>query len=462
MKLHEYCGRSTLPRLPGSKHPSVCPLVQRSATDLCNNRILKFPRGDRKRAGPLARLLIFFGGSERLMKKLITFLSICTTVAILALPVAARTSIAQPDNVIQDPCSTEGKEALYKSFLAKRTDKQDKAYEDAKKYLACPTDQVTEAQQKIIDYLKKFVAKYDEVMQKVNYRTKIYNEQKYAEGYALGKEILATEPENLKVLVDLGANGYLIVPLKNATLTAEALTYAQKALQMIESGKTLDDWQPLTSKEVAVAYLNYTIGTISLEKDPSTALKHLLKAAQFETPLKKSAYTYAYIAGAYETGPYAAQSADYKLKYSGKDETPESKLALANINQLVDRMIDAYARAVALAGTDSKFSAVKAGWNDNLTTWYKFRNNDKTDGMDQMIAGILSKPLPPEPTPLTSLPASSTPAATPAANSGATQSGSGNGAAITTTAPAGANKPAGTTTTPAGAKPTPTPKPDKP
>ena len=398
------------------------------------------------------------------MKKLITFLSICTTVAILALPVAARNLIAQPDNSVQDAaCTPEAKDALYASFREKRTTAQDKAYEDAKKYLACPTTgEVTEAQQKIIDYLKNFVTKYEEAMKKIVYRTKIYNEQKYAEGYELGKQILATEPENLKVLVDLGSNGYLVAPLKNAALTADALNYATKALQMIESGKTIDDWQPLPSKDVAVAYLNYTIGTITLEKDPSTALKNLIKAAQFETPLKKSPYTYAYIAGAYETGPYAKLSEQYKTMYAGKDETPDSKLMLANINQLIDRMIDAYARAVALAGNDAKFASAKTGWNDSLTQWYKYRNGDKTEGMDQLIAGVLAKPLPPEPTPLTSLPPS-TPAATgtPAANSGAAQgngNATGNGVASTTTAPAGTKS----TTTPAGAKPAGTPKPDKP
>jgi hypothetical protein len=379
------------------------------------------------------------------MKKLITFLGICTTVAILALPAAAHTPIAQPDNLVQDPCTTEGKDALYATIRKNLTADQAKAYEDAKKYLACPAgEQVTEGQQKIIDYLKNFVAKYEAASKKNDYRTKIYNEQKYAEGYALGKEILAAEPENLKVLVDLGANGYLVVPLKNAAMTAEALGYATKALQMIESGKTLDDWQPLASKDVAVAYLNYTIGTINLEKDPSSALKNLLKAAQFETPLKKSPYTYAYIAGAYETGPYAKQSEDYKIKYQGKDETPESKLALANINQLIDRMIDAYARAVALAGTDQKFTTAKTGWNDSLTTWYKYRNGDKTDGLEQLIAGVLSKPLPPEPTPLTSLPAGpATPAATPAANTGSSQ-GNGNGTASTTTPATNTTKPAAT------------------
>ena len=177
------------------------------------------------------------------MKKLITFVGICTTVAILALPVAARTLIAQPDNAFQDACTQETKDALYQSFLKNRQGDQAKAYDDAKKYLACPPGaEVTEAQQKIIDYLKNFVSKYDAAMKKVNYRVKIYNDPRnYPEGYAMGKEILATEPENLQVLVDLGANAYLLPPLKNPPLTAEGLGYAQKALQLIDSGKTLDD-----------------------------------------------------------------------------------------------------------------------------------------------------------------------------------------------------------------------------
>jgi hypothetical protein len=390
---------------------------------------------------------MIFGGLEQLMKKLITFLSIFTSVAILALPVAARNLIAQPNNAVQGaPCTQETKDALYQSFLKNLKTDQAKAYDDAQKYLACPASgEVNEAQQKIIDYLKNFVTKYEAATKKTNYRVKLYNEKKYAEGYAMGKEILATEPENLQVLVDLGAISYLLPPLKNPQLTADGLVYAQKALGLLESGKTLESWDPLGSKDVAMAYLNYSIGTLTLEKDPSAALKNLIKAAQFETALKKSPYTYAYIAGAYETGPYQKQSEEYKLKYSGKDETPESKLALANINQLIDRMIDGYARAVALAGSDASFASAKTGWNDSLTQWYKFRNADKTEGLDQVVAGILSKPLPPEPTPLTSLPAT-TPA--PVSNTGAQQSGTGNGAA------------AAPTTTPA--KPASTPKPDRP
>ena len=402
------------------------------------------------------------------MKKLITFLSICTTVAILALPAAARNFIAPTDTAIQDAaCTDEAKEALYSSFLKTRTDDPAKAYEAAKKYLACPTTGITEAQTKIVDYLKKWVAKYEEVTKANRFPDLLYNQKKYPEAYALGKELLAAQPDNLKLMIDLGASGYLVGPLNNPALSAEALQYAKNALAALEAGKTVEDWKPLPSKDVAVAYLNYSIGALTVQTDPANALKYLIKAAQFETPLKKSPYTYAYIAGAYETGPYAKLSEQYKSMYGGKDETPESKLMLANINQLVDRMIDGYARAVALAGTDASFEKPKAVWNESLTTWYKYRNNNQVTGLDQMIASILTKPLPPEPTPLTSLPAS-TPAATPATGVGAANgtgigtangqgvgnangqgvgnangTGVGNRAASTTT-PASTTKPAGT------------------
>ena len=388
------------------------------------------------------------------MKKLLTFLSICATLVILALPVAARNGIVQPENVIQDPCSDEGKDALYQSFLKNRNGDQAKAYEDAKKYVGCPAPaQVTEAQQKIIDYLKKFVSKYEDLTKKTRFRALLYNDKKYVEAYALGKEILTAEPDNLSVLVDLGANGYLVAPLNNASLTAEALDYAKKALQQLESGKTLDDWQNLGNKDVGISYLNYTVGSLTLEKDPATAVKNLLKAAQFETPLKKSPYTYAYIAGAYETGPYAKQSEEYKRLYSGKDETPDSKLALANINQIVDRMIDGYARAVALAGSDQQFAQRKPVWQESLTTWYKYRNNNSDTGMNEFVAAVLSKPLPPEPTPLTALPTPA-PASTPAGSSTGTPSTNGTAASAaapqSTAATGTANK---TTTTTTGNKP---------
>jgi hypothetical protein len=375
------------------------------------------------------------------MKKMTMFIMIGATVALLALPVSATNLITDSNNSTQTQCKQEEKDAWYTEFLKIRTTDQAKAFDLAKKYLACaPAGEITEPQQKIIDYLTKWSTAYEDGMKKIKLTQLIYNDKKYPEAYALGREILAKEPENLKIRVDLGANGYLVAPLKDAQLNSESLEHARKALQLIESGKTVDDWAPLANKEAAMAYLNFTIGTLSLEKEPVAALKSLIRAAQFETPLKKSPFAYAYIAAAYETGPYAKQSEEYKTMYGGKDETPESKLALANIHQLVDRMIDGYARAVALAGNDTQLASQKALWLESLTTWYKYRNQADTalTGMNELIASVLSKPLPPEPTPLTSLPPT-TPAATPINNTGTPTNGNGaasSPASNTTTKPA--------------------------
>lgn len=396
------------------------------------------------------------------MKKITMFVMIGATVALLAMPVAATNLITLSDDTTQDACSTESKNALYQEFLAKRKDDQAKAFEAAKKYLACPAGEETPETQKIVEYLKKWANAYEAGMKKITFTKTLYNDKNYPEAYKLGREILSAEPDNLKILVDLGANGYVVAPLKNAQLNTESLDYARKALAQIEAGKSVEDWSPLANKESALAYLNFTIGTLTLEKEPANSLKNLLKAAQFETPLKKSPYTYAYIAAAYETGPYATQSEAYKATYGGKDETPESKLALANINQIVERMIDGYARAVALAGADTQYEKQKALWLESLNTWFKYLNpNDPGTGVNQLIASVLSKPLPPEPTPLVSLP-NATPAATPVGNTGATN-GNGTAPANSGSKPAGSgattSAPANTSTPakPASTKPAGTP-----
>lgn len=373
------------------------------------------------------------------MKKMIRLITLGATVAVLAWPIATGAATT----LVQDQCTEENKTAWYATFREHfKSDQQPKAYEAAKKYLTACTEDT-----QITQYLKKWVTAYDKEIRKVNLTKALYTDKNYDEAFKLGREVLVDEPENLKVLVDLGYGGYLASSAKNTNFNTDAINYARKAIQMIESGKTLDNWTPFPNKDEALAFLNYYIGTTTLAQDPSASLPYLLKAARFESSLKKSPFTYDRIAVAYETGPYAKQSADYKTKYGGKDETPESKLALENINQIVDRMIDAYARAVATAGADTKYTTQKAEWNEALKTWYKYRHKDET-GMNELVAGILAKPLPPEPTPLTSLPVSA-PAATPPSGTGTTASGNGTTGATGTTS----GVPAGSTANSSATKP---------
>ncbi|MDQ3472487.1 MAG: hypothetical protein M3447_01995, partial [Acidobacteriota bacterium] len=316
-------------------------------------------------------------------------------------------------------------------------------------------------------YLKNFVTLFEKANRKGQITDLVYAKKYYVKAFELGKQVLAEEPESLKVLIDLAYAGYAS---KNPALSAESLTYAQKAIQMIESGKTLEAWTPYMSREDTLGYLYNATGSLNLQKDPGVSLKDFIKAAQFNGKISKLPATYATIAQTYEASAYAKLASDYEAKHKGKDETPESKLAIENINQVVDRMIDAYARAVALAGNDPAEQANKKLWMEQLTNWYKYRNKSEA-GLNELIAGVLAKPMPGEPTPLTTLPVSASgPAPTTA---GDTASASGVATPTKPAAPANGTvtKPAGSTTTPAAnttttaapkpAAPKPSPKPKR-
>ena len=402
------------------------------------------------------------------MKKTIGVIAIYASLALAAVPAFATifqsTAQAQTQTPIQTPspapaaaqgaCTDESKAAWYADFTKNRTTNAKAAYEAGKKYLtACPTEEG-----QIPAYLKKWVGAYEKEARKLKLTPLLYGEKKYVEALGIGKEVLADDPENLRVIIDMGYGSYLAAAtLKNESYNTDALTYIRKAIQMIEAGKAPESWAPFKGKDDTLAYLYNSLGRITLKTNSAEGLTALVKSAQFESDLKKDPWTYFFIGAAYESGPYAKLSEDYKLRFEKKDESPESKLALANVQQVIDRMIDAYARAVALAGTDEKYKTNKPAWLESLTTWYKYRHNDSDAGLTDLIASVMTKPLPPEPTPLTTLPAAApTTSSTPATGANTTGSTAAPGAAAPsaakTTAPA-VKTAAETATTKPAAKP---------
>jgi hypothetical protein len=354
------------------------------------------------------------------MKRIIELLALAAIVAVVAIPAVAQA----------DQCTDENKGAWYKTFFDNykgTVEAQKVAYDAAMKYInACPDDP-NDAQRK---YMKKFVDLRDGNTKKVelikNYNEALKNKN-YADEMKYGKDILAGDPDNAAdVSTVLGVAG-----LADAKLLSESATYAAKAIQLIGAGKPVTVY----THDQALAYLNWTIAKSKLASAPADAINDLLKVAKLETEVKKNPQLYLDLAAAYEAGPRAKYSKDYQDSLTPeKTETPQSKVILENLNRVIDNQIDAMARAAATAPAEGK-----AGIVAELSKLYKYRNKDATDAkVNELVAGVLSKPIPDVPTPVTSVPAATpgaTPAATPAAN--------GNGTATTNS---GA-KPAGNAST---------------
>ena len=326
---------------------------------------------------------------KKLIKQLAIGLLLATAAAISpAAPVAAQT---RPANVQET--DDKQKVDLYTKFV--ETYKTDRvvAHHTAKDYLqryAKDNDQYSKYIQQWVDIYEK------EDRQRALWKL-VHTDRNFVEAFPVGKVVLAEEPDQLDSLIALGTAGYLAASARNTTFDKEAIAYAKRAIQLIESGKAPVSWDPYKGKDDTLAYLYLTLGVLQLKAAPNETIEPLLKSIQLESELKKRPFTYYYLAQAYQLGPYARLSADFQTRFGGKPETPESKQALEKLNQVIDVMIDAYARAVSLAGGDAQYAQNKTAWLNTLTTFYKFRHQDSDTGLTEFIAGIASKPLPAKP-----------------------------------------------------------------
>ena len=311
----------------------------------------------------------------------------------LALAFSASTRLqAQPrtGTAVQET-DDEYKVTTYKRFVDNREPNPAAAYQAAKAYMA----RYSKEDDQYTRYLKQWISYFEKDERQDTLLRSIYGEKNYAAGFGLAKQVLTDDPEDVKALIALGYGGYLATTnAKNENFNADSIRYAQKAIQLLESGKTPDAWEPFKSREDAVASLNYAIGFIDLKPRPEEAIGRFIRVIQIDSDLRKTPLTYYLLAVAYEQGPYKRLSADYTKRFANQPETPESKAAIETLNKVMDRIVDAYARAVALAGSDPQQQAKKAEWTKRLTDLYKFRHENSDAGLAEFIAGVLAKPLP--------------------------------------------------------------------
>lgn len=295
----------------------------------------------------------------------------------------------------------EFKVTTYKRFVDNREPNPAVAYQAARDYMG----RYSKEDDQYTRYLKVWIAAYEEderVRRLAAEREdreqrllQMVTQKKFAEAYAQAKQVLTDDPNNLKVLIPLGYSGFVAsTEARNESFNAEAANYAQKAIQLIESGKAPDSWSPFKNKEDVLASLHYALGFYALKQLPESAIANLIKAAQIDSDRKTAPSTYYYLALAYQNGPYKRLSDDYSKRYTGQAESPESKAALENVNRVLDKMIDAYARAVALVGNDPQQQNAKTQWMVRLTELYKFRHAGSDVGLSELLARVLSQPLP--------------------------------------------------------------------
>jgi hypothetical protein len=351
-------------------------------------------------------------------------------------------------------CNDEFKTATYLKWYENRTDRQDVAYEAAKEYLAVCTDHTGD---QYAAALKKFVEAYDKLhlnkrlAEQFDAAVKAKN---YADQIRVGKQLTAipANADNAGIYIVMAGAG-----LGDPNQLAESSQAAKKAIELIEQGKPFTPFYQ--TKDQALAGMTYVVAKATMKTSPTEAIPLFVKALKFNSDVRKSPAVYNELATAYGEGPVAKYAKEYQdAAAAGKSvDSPEVKLIIANLNQALDRQIDAFARAAASAAP-----ADKKQFMDVLAAVYKDRNKkDAAEAeLNSMVASALSTPVPDAPTPITTVPTTSgtvgtgaAPGGTPA---GSAMNGNGSPSASST-----ASKPAssgGSTTTKPATSPKPKPR----
>src|SRR6267378_2125207 len=243
------------------------------------------------------RLRLLFGRHFDLMKHSVT-LGLLFGLA-LVLSTSTRLAAQPRSGTAVQETEDEYKVNTYKRFVENREPNPTAAYQAAKDYMA----RYNKEDDQYTRYLKQWISAFEKDDRQDTLLRAIYGEKNYAAGFGLAKQVLADDPEDIKALIALGYGGYLATTnAKNETFNADSVRYAQRAIQLLESGKTPDSWEPFKNRDDALASLYSAIGFLELKTKPEESIARFIKVSQIDSDLKKAPSTYYLLAVAYEQG----------------------------------------------------------------------------------------------------------------------------------------------------------------
>ena len=300
-------------------------------------------------------------------------------------------SLAQRNPTMTSQRDDAIRENLYTRFSENKkvpiAERQKLAYEAARDYVKRYSGE-SDAH---LAEMRRFVKEYERVMGSFEVH-KAFTAGNTAKAFELGRAALQKDPENFYVLGTLALAGYANALKGDPQFTEESIDAATRALAIAEA-ENFTKTDPFKDAEDARGSLNFMLGYFNISLAPEKAAAALVKAAKSGSSYKDNPSTYDLLGIAILKGEYARVSTEYNTRFGNKPPSPEQQAMLQQIIKLGDRAIDAYARAVALS-TKPEQQETRTRMMSKLIQLYKNFHEGSDTGLNELIAGVLAKPLP--------------------------------------------------------------------
>ena len=230
-------------------------------------------------------------------------------------------------------------------------------------------------------YLKQFTAPGDAELVNRHLLSAYMAANRLDDAFALASTAIDKSHDPLADMINLTRAGLAETQNRNLKYVAPSSQLALKAIALIESGKkpeTVSDatwndyktrWHPLLYQWVAM------LAKAAGDKDDARAkLASAIKLSPYD-PIN---YV---ILSELANDEYQRLAQVHKAAAEGAEKEAMLKRAEAQM----DEVIDAYAHAVALTEGDAQYDTMRAGLRADLESYYKYRHNKSTDGLQALI-----------------------------------------------------------------------------
>lgn len=204
------------------------------------------------------------------------------------------------------------------------------------------------------------------------------------DAFKLAAELLAKDPDDLYVLLQMTRTGAEEVRKRNREHAEVALQYGLKAIALIEAApkasRVADDLSTNSSPDYAsqLGPLYQQTAILYLGIGNTDEAKTRLTKATTLRPDDPSNYA---LLGRVMHADYVKQME----AYNGLPEGKQKQETLKKLDVLLDPIIESYARAAGLALGRQEYQPLMQQVIPDLTTYYKYRNNQSTKGLQQLI-----------------------------------------------------------------------------
>jgi len=210
------------------------------------------------------------------------------------------------------------------------------------------------------------------------------------EVFTTGTAYLSKNPDALMVLIQVLATGAEEAKNKNTKFVTQSLQYGKHLVELLDAGKKPADieeaaWTKYKTETMPSIY--QSVGLLNLVSgDRAQAVANYSKAAE----LAPNDVFNVLMLGQLLNADYQDSAKRFQGMPSGAAKDEELKKTQA----LLDKVIEAYARAVAVSEGDTRYGQVREQFLQDLESYYKYRHNGSNAGMQDLINKYKAAPKP--------------------------------------------------------------------